>query len=180
MLNKLIILVGFAVAGLFLTSCFDDNVITYDGPLQMEIKPGDVSAANIQQGQPITVSVQLIGPLQTQTHRGSFAFLPEESFAVQSQNFGGVSEGTFLYDIEYGTHFSLSGCDFTSSNICEFEITPADSLVKDFVLTWNLDNVSTRSRNTVVFELQDAPAGAAYRVAPNLTRSVVQGTRGAN
>ncbi|AXJ00219.1 hypothetical protein CYPRO_0942 [Cyclonatronum proteinivorum] len=180
MFNKLIILVGFAVAGLMLTSCFDDNVITYDGPLQMEIKPGSVSAPNIQQGQPIVVSVQLIGPLQTETHTGSFNFVPDESFAVVSQNSATEDEGDFLYDIEYGTHFLLDGCDFTSTNTCEFEITPADSLVKDFVLTWNLDNIRTRSRNTVIFELQDEPAGASYQVAPNLVRSVVQGTRGNN
>lgn len=181
MFKKLIILIGLTVAGLALTSCFDDNVTIYDGPLQMEIKPGIVDLNNIQNGPTVIVSVQLISAsgLQSTPHSGTFSFVPDESFAVQSVNFEGVEAGTFLYDIEYGTHFTIEGCDFSTTNSCDFTIAPEDSLTKDFAFNFNLENIPTRSRNAIVFELEDRD-GAAYTVAPNLRRSVINGVRGTN
>ncbi|MCH8557166.1 MAG: hypothetical protein LAT84_05070 [Balneolia bacterium] len=179
MLKKLIILIGLAVAGLALTSCFDDNVTTYDGPLQMEITPATVSLNNIQNNDPtVVVSVQLISPtgLQSVPHSGTIRFVADESTAVQSV---GDNEGDFRYDIEFGTHFTLEGCEFSSANTCDFTIAPEDSLSKDFAFSFNLDNVETQTRNTVVFEIEDRD-GAAYIVAPNLRRSEIVGTRGNN
>ena len=179
MLKKLIILIGLAVAGLALTSCFDDNVTTYDGPLQMEITPASVSLTNIQSNNPtVIVSVQLISPngLESVPHSGTIRFVADESNAVQSV---GATEGDFRYDIEFGTHFTLGDCEFTSTNTCDFTIAPEDSLSLDLAFNFNLDNIETQTRNTFVFEIEDRD-GAAYIVAPNLRRSVITGVRGNN
>ncbi|MCH8568064.1 MAG: hypothetical protein LAT67_07365 [Balneolales bacterium] len=180
MLKKLIILIGLVAAGTMLTSCFDDNVRTYDGPLQLEIKPGTQSVPQIQQNpqaegvsRSIFVSAQLIGPLQTTTHSGSLTWVPDESVAISTD------DSSELFNLELGVHFELVGCDFDANNVCSFQIAPSDSLVKDFELRFLLDEISTRSQNTVVFELNDTP-GSAYMVAPNLRRSVINAIRGNN
>lgn len=179
MLKKLIILIGLAVAGLALTSCFDDNVKLYDGPLQMEITPASVDLNNIQNNNPtVIVSVQLISPngLESVPHSGIIRFVADESSAVQST---GADEGDFRYDLEFGTHFTLEGCEFSSANTCDFTIAPEDSLSLDLPFNFNLDNIETQTRNTFVFEIEGVD-GAAYTVAPNLSRSVITGVRGNN
>ncbi len=187
MLNKLIIFIGLAVSAALVTSCFDDNTITYDGPLQMEVKPGILSINNIQNNnddREIVVSVQLIGPLQTESHSGTLNFVPEESIATDRD--AEDDEDPFLYNLEPGVHFELDGCDFTSSTSCDFTISPEDSLSVDFNLRFLLrdddgnNTIAIRSSNVVVLELSEASGSDSYRVAPNLRRSEITALRGNN
>ncbi len=187
MLKKLIILIGLAVSAALVTSCFDDNTITYDGPLQMEVKPGTLSINNIQNNnddRQIIVSVQLIGPLQTESHSGTLNFIADDSVGLDRD--AEDDEDPFLYNLEPGVHFEVDGCDFVNNSACDFTITPEDSLSVDFNLRFLLrdddgaNTILTRSQNTVVFELSEASGSDSYRVAPNLMRSEITALRGNN
>jgi hypothetical protein len=53
----------FLVGGLVLTGCFEDNMVTYDGPPQVEFKPTTATITGTS-GATFNMPVQLIGPHQ--------------------------------------------------------------------------------------------------------------------
>ncbi len=69
-----------------LTSCFPDNELIYDGPLQVEFQPTS-GTQRMSDGTSHTASIQLIGPHQSEPLTVSFIVDTENSTAVEGVHF---------------------------------------------------------------------------------------------